>query len=33
VCEMGHKDLYWFGPPKSNTLCPVRVAHVICTDL
>jgi hypothetical protein len=21
-----HKDLYWFGPPESNTLRPVRAA-------
>jgi hypothetical protein len=25
IAQMGGtQDLYWFGPPESNTLCPVR---------
>jgi hypothetical protein len=33
VVQKGHKDLYWFEPPWSNTLYPVRAVHVICTSL
>jgi hypothetical protein len=28
-----HEDVYWFGPPESNTLCPVSRGGVLMPGL